>query len=131
MANVLGCEADNVQKSVFDLVSKIAALEIENDQLRKLLSHSGTLQDHSQCQKHIDELQAEVLNLEAALQRERETAASSSKTMNDLRDMIDSLRDQLSKHGVRQPLDYRLRQLGLQGDSGHLSASSDSNPSDY
>ncbi|KAH7666391.1 hypothetical protein AAVH_43249, partial [Aphelenchoides avenae] len=75
--------------------------------------------DHSLCQQQISDLKAQ-------LDLEQMNGSSSTKTIKDLRDMVDSLREQLNKHGIREPIDYRLRHLGLQGDSGHLGTTSDS-----
>ncbi|KAH7707858.1 hypothetical protein AAVH_24894 [Aphelenchoides avenae] len=68
-------------------------------------------------------------NTEAALQQELHNVASSAVTIKDLRNTIESLREELHKHGIRQPLDFRLKQLGLSsGSDDHLASSGSTAP---
>lgn len=69
--------------------------------------------DHEQCTQRINELEAALHHAEAALEQEQRNVAGSAKTIKDLRDVVQSLREELHKHGIRQPLDFRLKQLGL------------------
>ncbi|KAH7722168.1 hypothetical protein AAVH_10343 [Aphelenchoides avenae] len=69
--------------------------------------------DHEQCTQRINELEAALHDAEAALEQEQRNVAGSAKTIKDLRDVVQSLREELHKHGIRQPLDFRLKQLGL------------------
>ncbi|KAH7719388.1 hypothetical protein AAVH_13150 [Aphelenchoides avenae] len=108
-------ELDRLDEILRERDQQIAELQRQFQSQLNTLSH-----DHSLCQQQISDLKAQ-------LDLEQMNGSSSTKTIKDLRDMVDTLREQLNKHGIREPIDYRLRQLGLQGDSGHFGTSSDFN----
>ncbi|KAH7676114.1 hypothetical protein AAVH_41977, partial [Aphelenchoides avenae] len=54
--------------------------------------------DHSQCTAQIRDLEAQLRNTETALQQELHNVASSAVTIKDLRNTIESLREELHKH---------------------------------
>ncbi|KAH7715145.1 hypothetical protein AAVH_17471 [Aphelenchoides avenae] len=102
----LGCDPDKVENGVLDL-------------------------DHAECRQHISGLEAQLNHKDAELQHELAKVAAYTKTVKELRDTAQSLRDELKKHGIREPLDSRLRQLGFvsdpTGDDGSSANSDASN----
>ncbi|KAH7724744.1 hypothetical protein AAVH_07612 [Aphelenchoides avenae] len=120
LSTVLGCDPADLQKGVHELVTATATQNSKIDDLQQRLANTDVLQDHSECERRISELQDELNCKDVELATEVDRVQLLSQTVKDLRD---ALSKKNTGGGIRPSLDARLQQLGFSGSSEDVGSS--------